>query len=296
MQDFRFDRLLSLNVFHPLARLMARYRSSRIPILMYHRISDETEGRHPYYETNTSPQAFARQLQFLREQGYSTVQLDRAWNCLVAGETDKKYVMITFDDGYRDFYDAAFPILSQNGFTATVFVVTSKVNDCRSELKGKECLTWAEVRELHRHGMGIGSHTVSHPELKFLSPKEVDYEIGHSKEVIEDRLGAPVKWFSYPYAFPEEYPEFVKRLEELLEAQGYEGGVSTILGTAQSSYNRFFLPRLPVNTWDDLRFFRAKLEGGYDWLHKPQYVFKRMKALWQRRPAGTDLAAGASGL
>ncbi|MDQ2844695.1 MAG: polysaccharide deacetylase family protein, partial [Acidobacteriota bacterium] len=71
-------------------------------------------------------------------------------------------------------------------------------------------------------------------------------------------------------------------LRASLERAGYEHGVSTILGTADASGDRFFLRRLPVNSCDDTRLFRAKLEGGYDWLHGLQYAAKQMKSPFAR--------------
>jgi peptidoglycan/xylan/chitin deacetylase (PgdA/CDA1 family) len=133
------------------------------------------------------------------------------------------------------------------------------------------------VRELHSQGISIGSHTITHPELKLLEQDEVENELSGSKKSLEDALGAPVKSFAYPFAFPEADRGFVSRLANLLNECGYENGVTTILGTAQPGANRFFLPRLPVNTWDDLAFFQAKLEGGYDWLHLPQSIHKKIR-------------------
>jgi hypothetical protein len=85
--------------------------------------------------------------------------------------------------------------------------------------------------------------------------------------MIEDQIGAPVKAFCYPYAFPETDQKCARRLKDILVKGGYKNGVTTIIGTPNSRSHRFFLPRLPVKTWDDPRFFQAKLEGGYNWFH-----------------------------
>jgi hypothetical protein len=115
----------------------------------------------------------------------------------------------------------------------------------------------------------------------------MEYELGCSKETIEQHLGAPVESFSYPSAFPEEDKRFTRFFQDLLENQGFENGVSTIIGCAGRRHNRFFLPRLPVNDWDDSSLLRAKLEGGYDWLHWAQILKKsifHMTPLMQRSP------------
>ena len=244
---------------------------------MYHSISEEIEVRHPYYETNTSPQVFRQQMSFLHQNGYSAISLEKAVNALKGRAYDPKSVVITFDDGYRDFYTEALPVLRELQMTATLFVVTGLTGNSRSRFKGKDCLTWTEVKELRANGIEVGSHTVTHPELKSMNLARIEDEIGRSKQTIEEETGEPVHSFSYPYAFPELNHSLTAFLSQTLEKYGYENGVSTILGTAQRNSDRFFLPRIPVNTWDDLPFFQAKLDGAYDWLHVPQVLAKFVK-------------------
>jgi peptidoglycan/xylan/chitin deacetylase (PgdA/CDA1 family) len=183
-------------------------------------------------------------------------------------------VVITFDDGYRDFYTDAFDAMRQCGFTATIFLATDRIKDSPVRIEGVDYLTWSEVSELHAAGIRFGSHTVTHPDLRSLGPDQIGYEVGYSKEVIEQKIGAPVESFSYPFAFPEEDKNFTQFLVDILENQGFENGVSTIIGRASKNHNHFYLPRLPVNSWDDASLLRAKLEGGYDWLHWPQWLYK----------------------
>jgi peptidoglycan/xylan/chitin deacetylase (PgdA/CDA1 family) len=277
MPNLQIDRALSVYLCHPLTRRLNGGRRLRIPILMYHSIRGGNEGRHAYYETITSPQVFAQQMKFLRENGYRALPWDEVTQSVPEGSTAKP-VVITFDDGYADFYRRAFPILTEYSFTATVFVITGLMMSERACFKGTECLNLSEIRELHSHGVTFGSHTVTHPELRRLKPDEMEQELSGSKKALEDALGAPVGSFSYPYAFPEADRKFVSSLADLLDKCGYEHGVTTILGTAQPGANRFFLPRLPVNTGDDLAFFQAKLEGAYDWLHGPQYLYKTVRS------------------
>lgn len=271
----RIDRLATLFLAHPIKRIFDASRSSSVPILMYHSISDNLLGKsHPYYQINTSPDVFANQMRWLRNDGYRTMDLTEAYSALENHNDVSKTVVVTFDDGYRDFYTDGFAVMKQCGFTATIFLATDRIQDKSVRIDGIDYLTWSEVRELHAGGIKFGSHTVTHPDLRSLGPEQIDHELGYSKEVIEQKLGVPVESFAYPFAFPEEDKEFVRFLEDLLENQGFENGVSTIIGRARLGNNRFFLPRLPVNSWDDAEFFRAKLEGGYDWLHWPQKMKK----------------------
>lgn len=271
----RFDRFATLCLSFPLARFLGPAPGTRVPILMYHSISDNLFGMsHPYYHINTSPEVFSRQMRWLRHEGYRTINLREAWAGLQAKEDMRKKVVITFDDGYRDFYTDGFEVMKQCGLTATIFLATDRIRDISERIEGADYLTWNEVRELHAQGITFGSHTVTHPDLRSLGPEQIEYELGRSKEIIEQKLGASVDWFSYPFAFPEENECFARYVEDLLENLGYEAGVSTILGRASQASRRFFLPRLPVNSWDDSPFLRAKLEGGYDWLHWPQLLKK----------------------
>jgi peptidoglycan/xylan/chitin deacetylase (PgdA/CDA1 family) len=271
----RLDRLITLYLSHPLAHLLGPREGSHIPILMYHSISDNLFGMsHPYYQINTSPEVFSRQMRWLRNAGYRAIDLTQAWAGLEAGADLSRTIVITFDDGYRDFYTDGLPILKQCGFTATIFLATDRIQNVPARIEGADYLTWKDVRELHAEGMSFGSHTVTHPDFRSLGPDQLDYELGRSKEIIEDRLGVAVESFSYPHGFPEEDKDYTRYLKDVLRNLGYDHGVSTILGRASQSSNRFFLPRLPVNSYDDAAFFRAKLEGGYDWLHWPQLLKK----------------------
>lgn len=295
----RLDRFLTLYLFHPWAKRRKKREEWHVPILMYHSISDDPEnGIHPYYRINTSQKIFAEQMKFLYENNYSVITLNEAVKIISADlyEPDnqgscgcsnlpvfhhsnipQKKVVLTFDDGYRDFYIHAFPILNQFGFTPTVFLPTDFISGGKPGLKGKEHLSWGEVKELHSQGVFFGSHTVSHPQLKMLIQGEIEREIRISKETIEDRVGCHVDSFSYPYQFPEQDKSFIRNLKNTLLNAGYRNGVSTRIGTAESPKDTYFLKRLPINSDDTIPFFQAKLEGGYDWLNKVQLFWKQLK-------------------
>jgi peptidoglycan/xylan/chitin deacetylase (PgdA/CDA1 family) len=271
---FRLDRVASVYLGGPIAR--ARANDLRIPILMYHSISENLFGKaHPYFQINTTPTVFAQQIKSLRDSGYRTVTLEDIINGAVRG--DEKCVAITFDDGYRDFYEAAVPVLVQYGMTATMFVATGRIQNRPAKFDGVEYLSWNDTRELRACGMQIGSHTVTHPELATLSRNEIDRELRESKDAIEQQLSASVTSFAYPYRFPEVDDRFIQDVRQILQTCGYEVAVTTILGTATPSSDRYLLPRLPVNSWDDTRFLQTKLDGGYDWLHLPQLWSKKIR-------------------
>jgi len=277
--DLRLDRLATLYLALPLTR-RASGREFSFPILMYHSVSEEDESRsHAYFRTCTSRALFAEQMSHLHSHGYSACSLAQALDDLGSGRPfATKPVVITFDDGYTDFYREAFPVLQQFGFGATVFLPTAYIGERPLQFKGRDCLTWAEVRELSNHGIVFGSHTVTHPQLHELSASAVKEEIVQSKQTIEDRVGRSVDSFAYPFAFPQNDTAFQTMLRDSLRTAGYRNGVCTIVGRGSRDSDPFFLERLPVNSSDDARLFEAKLAGAYDWIATPQRLVKMAKS------------------
>jgi len=257
---------------------------------MYHSISDHKEsGSHPYYHINTSPSVFSEHMRFLSDHNYTVVDLKDLKNCFDTNNKPlNKFAVITFDDGYRDFYTNAFPILQKYHFPATVFLPTDFINEDRVTFKGRECLAWSEVRESHKKGISFGSHTLSHPELYRLSWEMVRQELLDSRLRIEDDLHTPVTNFCYPYAFPQEDQDFVLRFKQELVGQGYHFAVNTVIGRAGRESDPLSLARLPVNHGDDEKLFKAKLLGGYDWMARAQAFVRRIK--FQLHSAAPDHA------
>jgi peptidoglycan/xylan/chitin deacetylase (PgdA/CDA1 family) len=273
--DFRIDRLATLYLTHPFER-----NKAAIPILMYHSIANDTEvGVHPYYRTITTPGRFAEQMAYLHGNGYLAISSVEAARRLKEqdGKALSRCVVITFDDGFLDFYKHAFPVLEQYGLTATMYLPTAYIAAERRKFKGRECMTWGEVRELQKLGISFGSHTVNHPQLHSLKAASIEEEVRVSKQVIEQNGGFAVDSFAYPYAFPEADIAFKQSLRDLLGKAGYADGVCTTVGRADRQSDVFFMERLPVNSCDDERLFAAKLAGFYDWVAKPQYFVKKMK-------------------
>ena len=275
MRGIRLDRMLSLSL---LGHLLKIGHQPGIPILMYHSVCNTTGARHPYFETNTSVATFERHLQFLHDQEYATAYLSDLLGVLQSGGTARKLVVITFDDAFRNFYTQAFPLLSRYGFKATVFVPSRLVGNQTSILGPEPLMTWDEIREVSRHGVAVGSHSESHSDLYRADLRTLEHEVKFSKTAIEDSIGRPVGSFAYPFAFPEHDKDFCRRYSSLLEESGYDHGVTTVIGRASRSHSRFILPRLPINSHDDLALLAAKLKGDYDWLHAPQCAYKALKA------------------
>lgn len=282
MSGFRLDRFLTLYFFHPFVRRRQPSGELKIPILMYHSISADEENAHYYYRINTSPKTFEEHMKFLNKNKYSVISLQDILNYYSCVQGMNKYVVITFDDGYDDFYKEAFPILQEHSFSATVFLPTDFIGNKKRRLKGKEHLEWSQVSELSDIGISFGSHTVTHPELSGLRNEDIEYELMQSKKTIEDKLGKSIDTFSYPYKFPDTNKAFITLLREMLGKNGYNFGVSTRIGTTSKKDDIYFMKRIPINSRDDISLFQAKLEGGYDWVYWPQLFSKMSKRFFVR--------------
>jgi len=272
----RLDRLATLYMSYPLYKFMLKNRKFHIPILMYHSISSIPDKVfHPYFQTNTDPGTFFRQMEWLANNNYRTIPLNMLEEEIKYPIHDRnKPFVITFDDGFKDFLENAFPILNLFNFTATVFLPTGFIGQ---RWMGKDCLTWKEVRALQSEGIEFGSHTVSHPKLHRLSHKLLHQEIENSKKAIEHATGQKVVTFSYPYAFPQEDLAFIEVIGRILSDQGYTLGVSTRIGRVSVLDDMRFLKRIPINMNDDSILLRAKMEGGYDWVYNVQYLSRILK-------------------
>lgn len=287
----RLDRTISLHLVAPFMGKGAT--QGRLPILMYHSISDDAEpGVLPYFRVATSPRRFAEHLDILATHGWKGVSLEEAMSDLAASSVQpQKRVAITFDDGFKDFHEAALPLLKDRGFTATMFLATDFIGCEHRLFKNRPCMTWREISECRRSGIRFGSHTATHPTLPSLDWDGIERELVVSKQAIERELRESVVSFAHPYAFPLERRGYPERFKELLGRAGYCLSVTTLVGRASGVSDRLCLPRLPVNQEDDPALLLAKVEGHYDWMGFPQRLTKHLKG-WMRM---VTLSRGSKG-
>ncbi|HEY7910121.1 MAG TPA: polysaccharide deacetylase family protein, partial [Thermomicrobiales bacterium] len=171
----------------------------RVPVLMYHyiRINPVASDRLGY-NLSVTPADFAAQMQWLVTNGYHTVFPSELNAALTkGGSLPTKPIVLTFDDGYRDFYDQAWPVLKQYGLKASSAVITNFVD--KGDRGDTMYMNWNMVKELDRSGMvEIASHTLSHPDLSRTAPAQRWLELSQSKQIIEQQIGHPCTAFVYP--------------------------------------------------------------------------------------------------
>ena len=174
--------------------------SIRVPILTYHSI-DETGSI-----ISTSPDHFRSQMQHLKNKQFNVISLkDIVTSLRNKLPLPQKSISITFDDGFKNFYSVAYPILKKYGFPATIFLVPGYCGK-NNQWDGQperipilDLLDWDEIQEMASNGMDFGTHTMHHPDLSRLSEEQVYIEITESKSLIQKNLGKDVSFFAYPY-------------------------------------------------------------------------------------------------
>lgn len=214
-------------------------RQLRVPILMYHYLSMPPADADIYRkDLSVAPELFAAHLDRLLAEGYTTVNLYELIDALERGAPlPEKPVVITFDDGYRDNYENAFPLLKERGMLATIFVVTDFIDEQRPEY-----LTWDMAREMVAQGVSIEAHGRNHVSLAGRDDDYLVWQALGSLETIQYELGTRPRFVSYPAG------DYDQRTIDIFKSANYWAGVTTIQGATLDSERPFELPRIRVRS------------------------------------------------
>jgi peptidoglycan/xylan/chitin deacetylase (PgdA/CDA1 family) len=193
-----------------------------LPITIYHYIRDYSDPTDQLgINLSVAPETFALQLDQIKKLGYTTITFED----IAKNQLPKKPIMLTFDDGYLDFYTSAFPELKKRNMKAVAYIITSPPSY-------GEYMTAEQIKEVASYGIEIGSHTISHPNLAAISAIKATEELTISKKSLENIIQKPVISLCYPSG------KYDANTIELAKTAGYKYAVTTVkgLGNLENPY------------------------------------------------------------
>ena len=230
-----------------------------LPIAMYHSVAVVVpEGNR----LSVSVKTFERQMEFLKKHKYNVISLEEAGDLIKnKKKIPARTLVLTFDDGYKDNYTYAFPILKKYNLPATVFIIVNEVGR-------PDRLSWDQLKEMQDSGLiTFGSHTLGHFFLDSLKDNEqLLKEISDSRKILQEKLGKPVNTFSYPMG------RFNPRVREFTVNAGYKVAVCTNPGKKISNNDIFALKRLRISeNAGNLFVFWAETTGYYNLIRENRH-------------------------
>jgi peptidoglycan/xylan/chitin deacetylase (PgdA/CDA1 family) len=217
-------------------------------IVAFHRVQETVDADDGLTVTL---RMFERHCQFFR-QHFRVVPLRDIVEKLERGEPLNRELAITFDDGYRDNFEHAAPVLEKLSLPATFFVVTQWMGtDVVPWWDGERgarhpWMTWEQVRALHRRGFDVGAHTRTHADLGLISGAEARWEIAGARRELERQIGATADLFAYPYGGADQLSDANRAL---IKAAGFRCCCSSVGGINGAGTDPFRLRRVPISQW-----------------------------------------------
>ncbi|HEX6512089.1 MAG TPA: polysaccharide deacetylase family protein [Chloroflexota bacterium] len=207
-----------------------------VPILMYHYIRELPPNTPDQlgYGLSIAPHLFEAQLAYLAGAGYESVSMDDLTSHISKGTPlPAKPIVLSFDDGYADFYSAAWPLLKKYRLTATAYLVV--------DFLGKPgYMSWQQSQELRDAGIEIGAHTMDHVDLAIQPLAQARHQIGDSRSILQQRLNVPVDSFAYPSG------RYNATAVKLVADAGFSSAVTTNFGSRHTAANLLTLARVRV--------------------------------------------------
>ena len=225
--------------------MLAKTEKKKVPILMYHSISEHaTEKYRPFA---VPPPLFAKHMAYLHMHEYTPVTVTQFVDAVAqrGAALPDRPVVLTFDDGFADFFTEAFPILQQYNFVATLYVATGFIGSTSRWLQRegeatRPMLTWDQLTEISASGIECGGHSHRHHQLDTLPLAEARDEIARSKWLLEGHLGQEVSTFAYPHGY---HSTTIKRLVREL---GYTSACTVKNEVSSVATDPFAIARLTM--------------------------------------------------
>ena len=230
----------------------------QVPILMYHSISASASLQ--FKRWTVTPHNFRSQLMMIRSMGFTPMTISDYVLSQNRRNVPSKPILITFDDGFEDFYFEATPILQDLDMPATVYVTTGYVGKTSLWLKsegegGRKMMSAKQIVELNEGNIEIGAHTVTHPQLDVLIDAIAKREIIGSRVWLESVLGERVRSFAYPHGYHS------KRIRQLVIESGFTSACGVKHAMSHTQDDRFSMARIIVEHGTTIREFAHMLTG-----------------------------------
>lgn len=230
----------------PVSAVTVAEDNRTVMVLNYHKIANEHKS------LSVTLDDFEQHMKWLQEYGYTCITPGQLYDFVANGaELPEKPVLITFDDGYKDNYTNAFPIMKKYGMKGTIFVVTGFLGVYDNYL------TWEQAKELLDAGFNIESHTYSHKSMTEASDEDISKELVKSRQTIKEKLGIDSDFMAYPTG------TYNLHIAELVKEAGYKGAFTIKYDNVSRDSNVYALERVPV--------FHTS-ETNKDFLERLQYI------------------------
>jgi peptidoglycan/xylan/chitin deacetylase (PgdA/CDA1 family) len=266
-------------------RFAAWWNRHKVVVLCFHGVTENpTRGQQDPSGLQVNHQRFAAQLDFLQKNNHIIALADFVRARDASTGLPRYSVILTFDDGYRNFLTTVAPILKARKIPATVFLITDKATDAplNSGDQGwtpkddHSYLSWAEARMLqNEYGVQVGSHTCSHCSLTTLNAEDLRRELEHSYSVVAQKLGVDTVPLAYPKGKCSEL------IATMTREAGYACGLTTHGGVNSVDHDLFTLRRVLIGDNDEIASFAVRVSGLRGWLvqgRRPLLSFRRNRS------------------
>ena len=251
------------NILYIILYFLCKFTSqNELCVLEYHSIGSNGS----FYTVNV--REFQKQVDYLRNN-YKIVSLSDITQFV---RTDlvlhKKFVSITFDDGYYDNYLNVYPYFKKHGLPASIFISTGYIGKMMTlDNITLRMLDWNEIREMNKNNICIGAHTIRHKNLTMINLEEAKDEILGSKEEIEKRIGEKVNFFAYPF------DQYNDKLNKIIQSIGFKNSFNGS-GLIRPNDNPYHLNRVSMNKSINFLMFKIRLTKAVELYDKLEQLIK----------------------